>query len=90
MWILRDLAVIHIVTIPADLAVFVELATSISPILVYFLRFATGQQIAEIIGNPNDFQHMRREVSRGLFETLVAVCIAYYQRVTKRVNGKMK
>ena len=66
-----------------------EMAASISPILVNFLQFAPGQKIAEIIGDSNDSQHLRREVSRGLFETLVTICGAYYQGVIERVNRKM-
>ncbi len=58
-----------------------ELAASTCPISVHFLRFISGQQIAEIVDNSNDLQHLRREVSRGLFETLVEVCTAYYHRV---------
>jgi hypothetical protein len=50
----------------------VEIAASISPISVIFLRFATGQRIGEIIGNSNDLQHMRREVPRGLTVQVVA------------------
>jgi len=57
------------------------------PILVNFLRFTTDQQIAEIIDNSNHLQHMRREVSGGLFETLVTICMAYYQRVIDEVKG---
>ncbi len=56
------------------------------PISVIFLRFTTGHQIAEIIGNSNDLQHMRRAVSRGLFETLVTVYSVDYQRVIERVK----
>ena len=86
MRIPKDLSVTHLVTIPVDLTAFAEIAASAWPILVIFLRFTTGHQIAEIIGNSNDSQRMRREVSRGLFETLVAACIAYYHRVIKHVN----
>jgi hypothetical protein len=59
--ILQDLAVIYLVTNLANLAAFVEMAASISPILVNFLRFTTGQKMAEIIGDSNDLQHKRRE-----------------------------
>jgi hypothetical protein len=82
----KDLSVIHVVTNPADLAVIVEMLASTWPILVNFLRFATGQQTAKIIGDSNDLQHKRRGVSRGLFETLVTVLRPYYQRVIDRVK----
>jgi hypothetical protein len=62
------------------------LPAAAGPISVNFLRFGTGHQIAEIIGNSNDLQHMRREVSRGLFETLIAVCRADYQNVIESVQ----
>jgi len=75
----KDLSIIHIVTIPSNLAAFVEMVAPVSPILVIFLQFTTGQQMAEFIGDSNDLQHMRREASRGLFETLVTACRPYYQ-----------
>jgi hypothetical protein len=59
--ILKDLSVTQLVTIPADLAEFVEMATSISPILVFFLRFTSGQQMAEVIGNSDDLRQSGRE-----------------------------
>jgi hypothetical protein len=82
----KDLSVIHIVTIPPDLVPFVEMAESKWPILVNFLRFTTGQQRAEFIDNSNELRQMGREVSRGLFETLVTVCKTYYQRVIEDVK----
>jgi hypothetical protein len=59
--ILRDLAVIIVVTIPVDLTAFVEMAASISPISVNFLRFATGQQMAKFIGHSDELRQSERE-----------------------------
>jgi len=70
----------------ADLAAFEGMAASTWPILVNFLRFTAGQQMAEFIGDSNDSRHMRREASRGLFETLVKVCRADYQRVIEHLK----
>ncbi len=86
----KGLSVTQLVTIPADLAAFVEVAASISPISVIFLRFTTGQEIAEFIDDSNDLQHLRRDVSRGSFETLVTVCSSYYQRVIGGVKGILR
>jgi hypothetical protein len=86
----KGLSVTHLVTIPADLTAFAEIVASICPILVVFLRFATGLQIDETVGNSNDFQHMSREVSRGLFETFVTARRKYYCRVIEDVNGKIR
>ena len=61
MRIPKDLSVIHIVTNPTDLAVYVEIAASTCPISVNLLRFGTSRQRARIIGDSNDSQHKRRE-----------------------------
>ena len=61
MRIPKDLSINQYVTIPADLAGFVEMVAPISPISVNFLRFGTGQQMAEFIGNSDDLRQSVRE-----------------------------
>ena len=61
MRIPNDLSVIHIVTNPTDLAVYVEIPASTCPISVNSLRFGTSRQRGRIIDDSNDSQHKRRE-----------------------------
>jgi hypothetical protein len=53
--------VIHIVTISADLAVYVEIAAPACPISANSLRLGTSRQRARIIDDSIDSQHKRRE-----------------------------
>lgn len=61
MRILKGLGVVGIVIILADLAAFVQMVASISPISVNSLRFTTGHQSTTIIGNSIESRQSRRE-----------------------------
>ena len=102
MRIPKGLSVTHLVTIPADLTVLVEMSAAVSPLSVNFLRFTTGQQNAGIIGDFNDLQELSRlkHEMRSLgttgrsFEWTIRVARHSLQDILPEsyysVNGKMR